>query len=186
MKLGRYSSLASEAPAEPAPLQIPLATARAYAAKIVRALRPHCARIKVAGSVRRRRPIVHDLDIVILARDAAAIRKRCLEKCAPHREGDANFAVLSPLGFPIEIYFAEPPLRTLFGEIPSNFATLLLCRTGSKQHNVRFALAARCQGKHWHPYSGIIDERGQPVRCRTERELYAALGWDWIPPTRRE
>lgn len=59
-----------------------LERATIIADKVVTALRPLCERIEIAGSVRRARPEVNDVDLVLLPRpgQTAAIKARCRER----------------------------------------------------------------------------------------------------------
>lgn len=164
----------------------PLHRVRRYAARILRAIRRECLKAKVAGSVRRRLDWVHDLDIVVLPKSREAIKRRCLAKCMLLKDGNENFSFMAPDGMHVEIYFARPPEPALFGGDPCTWASLLLCRTGSKEHNVRFALAAKIQGLHWDPYRGLVDRLGCVTNTPTERALYAALGMPYQRPEDRK
>jgi len=166
-------------------LNIPLATARRYAVGIVRQLRPYCDRIKVAGSIRRRRPFVHDIDLVILPRDLAAIKKRCEQRCQVIMNGNVNYRLVMPNGVNLDIYFATARQKTLFETTPTNWGSLLLCRTGSKEHNERIALAAKTQGLHWDPYRGLLDRAGTLIAGETENSIYHALGIHPLSPADR-
>lgn len=54
---------------KPMALSIPLETAEKAATDIVDALTPYCERIAVAGSIRRKKPWVHDIDLVLIPKD---------------------------------------------------------------------------------------------------------------------
>src|SRR5205823_12049549 len=64
----------------PEPMPLPLAQAEKHAAKILAELAPFCERIEIAGSIRRRRPTVNDIDFVALphAGKVNALRERIL------------------------------------------------------------------------------------------------------------
>jgi DNA polymerase/3'-5' exonuclease PolX len=87
----------------------------------------------------------------------------------------------------------------------STFATRLLCRTGSMEHNIWLASRAKRQGKKWNPYEGILtggewrsamgmpDVYTPPNDCalqlstfKSEAELYSALDLPFIEPKDRE
>jgi len=164
---------------------IPLREARALAAHIMRALKPLSVRIRVAGSIRRRCPVVHDIDIVCLPRDRAAISARCEARSERIFDGPQNYRFRTPSGIEVDIFFARAAEKHLFGVQPSNWGSLLLCRTGSKEHNMRFALAAKAQGLHWNPYEGISSPDGKLIAAEDERELYSTLSIPWKPPEAR-
>lgn len=51
------------------PSEISLETAQKVAEAVVKKLSPYCERLAVAGSIRRRRPRVHDIDMVVIPSD---------------------------------------------------------------------------------------------------------------------
>lgn len=188
-------------------MSIPLATALAYAHHIVKWLGPFCERIEVAGSIRRRRPTVGDVDIVCIPRCAerevkvdmfTTIKARtnlCLQelvryvresggraswlgregKPGPEPKADAKYALLQLPKVQLDVWFADE----------GTWATRLLCRTGSVQHNIWLCDRAKLFFGHWQPYEGLRI-RGQDVQAESEEDIYRALKLPWIPPERRE
>jgi DNA polymerase/3'-5' exonuclease PolX len=65
------------------------------------------------------------------------------------------------------------------------FATRMLCRTGSKEHNIWLAQRAQDRGGHWNPYEGL-KLHGKLVKAEIEEDIYRALGVPWIEPKNRE
>lgn len=170
-----------------------LSAATALAEKIKAELQPFCERIEIAGSIRRGRPEVGDIDLVILPKPGqlAAIKARCLHRCAPVTEGDQNFIVRLPMSGPLpgaqlDIFFARPATKDFFQEVPCNFGTLLLCRTGSKEHNIFLVEHAKRMGLTWHPYRGVVDPEGYILASATEQAIFTALDLEFIPPAQRE
>jgi DNA polymerase (family X) len=187
-------------PLAPAPPPVPLriepgakfacARIRAIAEKVVAALAPLCDRIEIAGSLRRHRPLVGDIDLVILPKDRAAIRAKLVPACTLIADGSQNlivdFLISKSERLQLDIFFAHAGKGDLFGQSePSNWGTLLLCRTGSKQFNIWFAKQAIQAGYHWSPYRGLIQAE-QVVASETEEEIFAALGLSSITPASRE
>jgi len=166
-------------------MNIPLDKARRYADQLVDQLTPYSHRIAIAGSIRRCRPVVHDIDLVLVPKDITALKKRCTQRCITLANGDRNFSIQATNGLQIDIFFAHLGRKELFQQIPSNWGSILLCRTGSKQHNQRIALAAKAQGKRWAPYIGIVDKDGR-IAAETEAALYAALNLPFLEPEQRE
>lgn len=177
-----------------------LEKARKLAERIVEKLRPACERIEIAGSIRRQRPEVNDIDLVILTRDWLQVRQLASEHAAVVADGRLNLILRLANSFQLDLFFAHGEQPDLFGSTPTNFGSLLLCRTGSKEHNVWFAARAKRQGLHWQPYEGLARclstvqtaEGGQEtnlgpvVASATEADLYTALGLPFIPPEQRE
>lgn len=160
--------------------------------KIIAALRPLCERIEVAGSIRRRRPEVNDIDLVLLPRpgQTETIKDRCRARCHQVTDGPQNAIFrlqlpdLTPLQ--LDLFFATPPSRDLLTATPGNFGTLLLCRTGSKEHNIFLVEHAKRLGLIWKPYAGIFDAAGRCLAAELEAEIFTALDLSWIPPEQRE
>lgn len=168
-----------------------LAKAEALANKVVRELRPFCHRIEIAGSIRRKRAEVNDIDLVLIPRDLPRLLKRAQERCTLATEqAQTNVRLNFENGFPLDLWVAHNGERDLLGEIPSNWGAVMLCRTGSMEHNIQLADYARSKGLKFMPYIGIVRERrgdqDEILAARTEEEIYAAVGLEWLPPTRRE
>jgi DNA polymerase (family 10) len=173
----------------PLPPRIPLARAQAIAARIIERIGPFCERIEIAGSIRRERPDVGDIDIVALANDRPAIESTIRErahilKCGPEM-------ILANLrdGTQLDLWFARRDLITpdLLAPrtLPANFGSVLLCRTGSKAHNIGIVEQAKRQGLRWHPHDGLFRDQ-EPIAATEETDILTALGLPWIEPTRRE
>jgi hypothetical protein len=163
---------------------------------ILEALRPMCERIEVAGSIRRGRPTVGDIDLVLLPKPGAreAIRARCLQRARLVSEGEQTLVCEMVLParwqhpggvLQLDLWFARPAEADLLGARPGNWGTLLLCRTGSKEHNIRLAQRAATRGLHWQPHQGLFRGR-ELVAAETEESIFDALGLQWIPPGFRE
>lgn len=160
--------------------------ARRYAAKILRTLKPLCRKIRVAGSARRRRPNCGDIDFVCAPRDLAAFKARVAERCEIRQDGNRNFEVEGVGGIRLSFYLVLPDPGDLFGTRPPDpFGSLWMCRTGSKEHNVRIAIAAKVRGLHWDPYCGLLDGY-KVIAGETEHSIYQALGLEWKHPKYRE
>ncbi len=165
------------------------------AEKIVAQLAPLCERIEVAGSIRRARPECGDIDLVILPLPGqiAAIKSRCSQKLAAVTEGEQNCIYRfsqSPgaawSGVQLDLFFARPAVKDLLQTVPGNFGTLLLCRTGSKEHNIWLVESAKRLGLTWSPYRGVLDADGYVIASESEEDVFKALGLEFIPPQRRE
>jgi DNA polymerase (family 10) len=149
---------------------------------IVKLLGPYCAeidgekKIKIVGSVRRRKPACHDIDIVLIPGDAwelAAALKRIGKQV---KGGEKMSCFITAGGHQVDIYFATP----------ETWATLLLIRTGSKEHNIKLCAAARARGwKLCATGNGLFNEKGERIAGDSEASIFVALGMLYIPPERR-
>jgi DNA polymerase/3'-5' exonuclease PolX len=163
-----------------------LSHAQKIAAKIIAELAPFCLSIEVAGSIRRCRPEVNDIDLVIIPRDLAALKARAQQRAVPLTNGSQILSFRLANGVPLEIYLARQEEKDLLQTIPTNWGSILLCRTGSKEHNIWLATRAEALGLQWKTMIGIVDQDGYVIASATEQDIYSALALPFIPPTRRE
>jgi len=190
---------------------IPLAQAETIAERIRTELAPWCARIDIAGSVRRRRPWCSDVDIVLLPREGA--RREIEQRAASNpqtqvlKQGPQIVQLLLGNGVQVDLYFAVAAVHDLAGYTPGNYGMRLLAMTGSREHNVWLAAEAKRRGYHFAPYRGLMrgghyaitkpsganlaKEReeyigGEVWRGEEELEILRPLGLGWIPPEARE
>ncbi|MDD2763450.1 MAG: hypothetical protein PHE83_05690 [Opitutaceae bacterium] len=165
-----------------------LAAAQALAERIAAELRGFCRRLEIAGSIRRRRPEIGDIDLVCVPRGITgreAILERCGQQSRLIKEG-AQYVVFSlPSGFQLDLWFAREDQETLIDTTPTNFGMLLLARTGSAAHNIYLAQTAKGRGLHFHPHLGIL-HGDQVIASETEEAIFSALGLSFIPPEARE
>lgn len=157
-----------------------LDVASAEGARLERALAglPGVKRISLAGSLRRRRETVGDLDLVVATAEPESVMKsfvgwKGVEEVLAH--GDTKSSVRLDSGLQVDLRAVTE------GQFP--FA--LLYFTGSKEHNV--ALRARAQKRGWklNEY-GLFREDDILVPCRDEAAVYKALGLAYVEPELRE
>jgi len=134
-------------------------------------------RWRAAGSFRRCRETVGDLDILVEASDRAAALKGILE-FEPIAEvlakGEEKVSVRLAGGLEVDFRFFE---ADAFGAAEMYF-------TGSKAHNI--VLRKRAQRKGWKLNEYGLFKGGKRVAGKTEEEVYAKLGLAWVPPELRE
>ncbi len=133
--------------------------------------------IDVAGSFRRRKETIGDLDIVVSCQNPAAVIARFAkfsEVTQVASQGETRSTVLLSSGLQVDLRVVEP---AAFGAAMQYF-------TGSQAHNIELRKIAQAKQLKLNEY-GVF--RGSKcISGRTEQEVYAALGLDWIPPEMRE
>lgn len=166
---------------------------------------PGVLRCEYAGSLRRGRETVGDLDILVESADAAPVAqafREMPEVKAVLNAGDRRSSVMLVLAGGSARWSSEGGSVT--AEIqadlkvipPGRFGAALMYFTGSKDHNVRLREQAQQKGLTLNEY-GLFPEppEGQPrpdwatvkpIAAATEEEVFAALGHTWIPPELRE
>jgi DNA polymerase/3'-5' exonuclease PolX len=150
------------------------------------------AAVAIAGSIRRGRPEVNDIDIVCVPKPGqlAALKERAKQRATVKSEGDAIMILELRNGMQLDIYFARNRESDLVSTKPGNFGTVLLCRTGSKEHNVVLAQRAQSLGLKWETMKGLVADpdtaKARVVSGETEKEIFQTLGMEWIAPALRE
>ncbi|WP_153814786.1 DNA polymerase/3'-5' exonuclease PolX [Streptomyces sp. SUK 48] len=164
--------------------RVPLSVALDTAEEIVGALEAvtGCRRCAYAGSLRRMRETVGDLDILVAARKSGPFMAALCELPGTAEviaRGTKKTSVRTGKGLQVD-------LRVL---PPDSWGAGLQYFTGSKAHNIRTRTIAVHRGLKLSEY-GVFDaesgESGESVASRTEEEVYARLGLPWIVPTLRE
>jgi len=150
---------------------------------------PAVRRAEGAGSWRRGRETVGDIDVVVDADDAAAVMDHLVawRECAGVLlRGDTKTSIRGPRGVQVDLRVVE---HASFGAAWQYF-------TGSKEHNVRLRSRARDRRLSINEYGVFRLEagadadakltKGAPVAGGSEEDVYAAVGLPWIPPEIRE
>ncbi|GAA1043561.1 DNA polymerase/3'-5' exonuclease PolX [Streptomyces murinus] len=161
--------------------RVPLALALDTAEGIVGALEEvtGCRRCAYAGSLRRMRETVGDLDILVAARKSGPFMAALCELPGTAEviaRGTKKTSVRTGKGLQVD-------LRVL---PPESWGAGLQYFTGSKAHNIRTRTIAVHRGLKLSEYGVFDAESGESLASRTEEEVYARLGLPWIVPTLRE
>ena len=132
-----------------------------------------------AGSLRRMRDTIGDLDILVASKDPSAVMDVFVKLPRIHR-------VLGRGPTKASIEFNDGLRVQLWVHPPQEFGTALVYATGSKEHNIRLREMALAKDLSLsdHSFKNIID--GSEIFCATEEEVYKTLGLLWIPPELRE
>ena len=156
------------------------------ATDIVTALKPHAERVTYAGSLRRWRETIGDVDILATAGDEAGaniIMNAFKSVTDEVGEGGAAEVIVSGP--------ARTSIRTAAGlqadlrvVRPECWGAALQYFTGSQAHNVAVRAIAVRRGLKLSEYGLFQGET--LIASATEDEVYAALGMQWVPPPMRE
>ncbi|GAB2573086.1 DNA polymerase/3'-5' exonuclease PolX [Streptomyces capparidis] len=138
-----------------------------------------CSRCAYAGSLRRVRETIGDIDILVAAEESEPVMRAftglpyTAEVVA---RGETKTSIRTTKGLAAD-------LRVL---PPDSWGAGLQYFTGSKAHNIRTRELAVRQGLKLSEY-GLFDAgTGERIVSETEEDVYARLGLPWIPPTLRE
>jgi DNA polymerase (family 10) len=130
-----------------------------------------------AGSLRRGRETVGDLDLLVTGRDHAGIAEHFVRFpgiAAILAKGEDKVSVKLYNDLQVDVRLLES----------AAYGAALQYFTGSKEHNV--ALRDRAKRRGWKLNEYGLFQGDQVLAQRTEEEIYAQLGLPWIPPELRE
>ncbi|MED1113642.1 DNA polymerase/3'-5' exonuclease PolX [Bacillus paramycoides] len=138
-------------------------------------------RFSRAGSLRRVRETVKDLDFIIATTDPAVVREHLLQfdnMIEVIASGDTKVSVRLQYEYDISIDFRLVK--------PEEFITTLHHFTGSKDHNVKMRQIAKDKDEKISEYGVEILETGEVKTFETEEAFFAHFGLPFIPPEVRE
>jgi len=158
----------------------PLHRALEYGEAMLGRLRrvPGVQRAEAAGSLRRRRDTVGDIDLLVATSDAApAVRAFAAlpEVAQVLAEGPTKVSARLRAGIQADLRVVPP----------ESFGAALHYFTGSKAHNIALRTRAVKMGVKLSEY-GVFDRRGKRLGGATEQEVFRAVGLPFIPAELRE
>jgi DNA polymerase (family 10) len=147
---------------------------------------PFVERVAYAGSLRRGKETIGDIDILASSKEPAKLMEafRTRDEVAKVlASGETKTSVQTTTGVQVDLRVV--PL--------DRFGAALQYFTGSKEHNVALRERAISRGFKLNEYGlfkvgadGAVADGAEPAAAREEKDIYAALGLDWMEPTMRE
>ncbi|MDD5511390.1 MAG: hypothetical protein PHI12_11375 [Dehalococcoidales bacterium] len=170
-----------------------LERAQTIANEIVEKLKPCCERIEIAGSIRRKKSWVRDIDIVVIPSNQGqlAYQLQQLGRIVKNGPKIIRIDMPAPRDIPLDVYVATP----------ETWATLLLIRTGSEKHNRMLCMRAMTMGMKLHAdgsglfrLGGMVAVEGAAdgsfdetlITNESEEAIFQALGMKYRRPEMRE
>lgn len=179
----------------------PRSAALEVAKELCARLKPHCKKLIVAGSLRRRKAEVGDVEILYVSRmaerpldmfstqlvsladeeitkmlDDGSLTKRP-SKTGSTAWGDKNKLAVHRSGMPVD----------LFSTVDESWCNYLVCRTGPANSNTRIATEAQRRGYRWNPYgigyTKLAD--GTVTAMDSEAAVFAFVGLPYAEPWER-
>ena len=147
------------------------------AKRIVEKLKPHVKKIEMAGSIRRRKETIGDIDILAVAENAEKIMDmfvRMEEVDKVLAKGVTKSSVRLHGGIQVDLRIVPE----------ESFGSALQYFTGSKEHNIEVRKVAIKHGYKLNEYG--LFEGDKRIAGEDEMGVYKALGMQWIPPEMRE
>jgi DNA polymerase (family 10) len=159
--------------------RVPLAEAEAYIRPLIERLRalPEVEQLDVAGSFRRRRETVGDVDILVASRQPAPIAAAFVTYSDVDQvlaRGDTKCSIRLRSGLQADLRIVPR----------ASYGSALHYLTGSKPHNIAVRLLGVKRHLKINEYG--VFRGAKQIGGRTEEEVFRAVGLRWIPPELRE
>jgi len=161
--------------------RIPLGIALPTAERILKALRSgtQVDQFAVAGSIRRGRPTIGDVDLLITSAEPkpimdAFVHMEEVARILGHGDSKSSVELLNGLQVDLRVVPAE------------RWGTALCYFTGSQAHNIRIRHLALDRGLSLNEFAFTPTGGGNEILCSTEEAVYAQVGLPFIPPELRE
>ncbi len=157
-----------------------LRTAVKVAEEVVKQLEPYCQKICVVGSIRRQKPIVRDIDIVVIPKNQGRLALALTTLGKKIKSGPAihscwYYSSTYTQVVQVDIYIANE----------TTWPTLLLIRTGSKEYNIKLCRRAHDLVMILHADgSGLELPAGRYVP-KSEEDIFEKLKLPYVPPEGR-
>lgn len=140
---------------------------------------PSVNQAEIAGSLRRGKEIVKDLDLIASSNKPKEVMKAFIsapnvEKVIAH--GETKSSVILIGGIPCDLRVVPPEV----------WPTALAHFTGSKEHNIALRQRAIDRGLHLSEWGLLKGKSKTPLKLKDEKDLHKALGLAFIPPELRE
>lgn len=159
--------------------RLKLAIAAQYAEPLAAYLSagPGVTRVEIAGSYRRARETVGDIDIVVAAAPDSAVIQRFVDY-----EEVARIVAQGPTRASVELRSGlQVDLRAIE---PESFGAALVYFTGSKAHNIALRRIGQARGLKINEYG--VFKGARRIAGKTEADVYRTIDLPWIPPELRE
>lgn len=144
---------------------------------------PALTRLEIAGSYRRRRETVGDLDLLGIVEGGEDAARKVMERFTSYSEvenvqmsGDTRCSVTLSSGLQVDLRLLPP----------ESYGAALIYFTGSKEHNVTLRKRAVSRGLTVSEYGVFRVEDDERIAGETEEDVYSSLDLPFIPPELRE
>lgn len=163
-------------------MRTPYKNAKAIADEVLRQLAPHCDRIEIAGSIRRKKETIGDVEIVAIPKPydvglfASGIATVVDQWPAIKGELPCKYTQrILPCGMKLDLFFATP----------DNWGLILAIRTGSAEFS-RDVLARGWVANGYRSDKGMLHSGGVAIPTPEEEDLFRRCGVEWVYPEARE
>lgn len=142
---------------------------------------PEISRYSLAGSLRRLRETIKDVDYILVATDRKKVRQQLIEIPGVKEviaNGDTKVSITLEATYDVNVDFRLVE--------DAEFATTLHHFTGSKDHNVSMRQLAKQRKEKINEYGVEVEETGEIIQFESEEAFFNHFGLYFIPPEMRE
>ncbi len=177
--------------------RFPIGKARSVATALAASFEPYTERVHIAGSIRRGKQEVGDIEILYIPKLVEAPTDlfgaptgqpedmlethllRMMEMGVLAKRGGFGpknkLLVHVPSGIPLDVFRTDA----------ANWGMALVVRTGPKDFNVRLMSRFQELGIAGHAYAGVTYRGGKRFDCPTEEDVFKHAQWDYVEPKER-
>ena len=161
--------------------------------KILSEIEPFCEKAQIAGSIRRQKSVINDIDVVVQPKLEPCGKTESWIKIIQVLRHDFD-AITGKQGDKLAMLYVPYVSSKGLGHVQVDlyratertWGILLLVRTGSAEYNVLLCNLALSNGLRLQYSQGLVDSRGYVIAGKTEEEVFEALGLPFIIPQDRE
>lgn len=163
------------------------------------AISPACERVEIAGSLRRMKPNVGDIELVYIPKfgevtvDLFSESKNLVDIILTQLEKDGVLEKRKNVKGSTMFGDKNKLMRHIASGIPVDFFSTnnagwhsyLLCRTGGAESNTQLAGRAKALGMEWKPYEGVFRKGSTDIAILSEEQMYELLQLPYKAPHER-
>lgn len=180
----------------------PRGLGRAVALELIERLEPYCQRIEVAGSIRRGKPMVGDVELLFVPKirlkkasinasivevpeTDAIIDTMLADGTLAKRLSSVRRTTWGPAN-KLAVHVGTGMAVDLFGTTTVAWWNALTCRTGGAETNKKLAQSAIANGRNWNVYGqGVTMADGTVIRAESEEHVFELCGVSFLRPDER-
>ena len=165
--------------------------AKAIAEDLKSRLEPVCERIEIAGSIRRRKADVGDIELLCipkyivgvdqLDRQVMLLMSQHILDYRRNKLGSKVYGTKNKL-----LHCASGIGVDIFSTTKECWPVALVVRTGGKKSNMRLAASALKRGYHFHAYGAGFSTPNGEIVCHSEREVFETIDLPYLEPWERK
>jgi len=183
--------------------KFPREEALPLAKEIKEMLSPHCHKIEIAGSLRREKPLVGDIEILFIPKQGEILKpgeflpsngpltdpilSQLLENGTLTKRPKSNGTLTYGENIKLLLHTKTAIPIDLFTATLQNWFNLLVVRTGGKETNIKIASQAKRAGIPWKlSGSGFYNpQTGRTISMKSEEEVFKTVGLPYLTPQER-